>query len=49
MDWTYLIIAGLLEIIWALSLKLSDGFTKFWPTATTILTTILSIYFLGKF
>lgn len=30
--WPLLIIAGLLEIVWALLLKESDGFSKLWPS-----------------
>lgn len=30
--WILLIIAGLLEVCWALSLKATEGFTKLWPT-----------------
>ncbi len=32
MAWIYLIIAGLLEIAFALGLKYSQGFTRLWPT-----------------
>ena len=32
MAWTYLIIAGLLEIVWAYFMKQSAGFTRFWPS-----------------
>ena len=34
--WLALFVAGLLEIAWALGLKYSDGLTKFWPTAATL-------------
>ncbi len=34
--WLALFAAGLLEIAWALGLKYSDGLTKFWPTAATL-------------
>jgi quaternary ammonium compound-resistance protein SugE len=40
--WFALLAAGLLEIGWALGLKYSDGFTRFWPTAATVLAIILS-------
>jgi quaternary ammonium compound-resistance protein SugE len=36
-DWLYLIIAGLMEIIWAIGMKYSQGFSRLWPTAITIL------------
>lgn len=32
MAWLYLITAGLLEIVFVLGLKYSDGFTRLWPT-----------------
>ncbi|KJK59787.1 DMT family transporter [Saccharothrix sp. ST-888] len=32
MAWALVIIAGLLETGFAINLKLSDGFTKLWPT-----------------
>jgi quaternary ammonium compound-resistance protein SugE len=34
--WLALFAAGLLEIAWALGLKYSDGLTRFWPTAATL-------------
>jgi quaternary ammonium compound-resistance protein SugE len=33
MAWSILVGAGLLEIVWATTLKHSDGFTRFWPSA----------------
>ena len=36
MDWTLLVLAGLLEIGWAVGLKYTDGFTKLWPTVFTV-------------
>lgn len=47
MAWVYLFIAGLLEIVWATSLKLSDGFTRFWPSVATIVFTTLSFIMLA--
>ena len=35
--WLALLTAGLLEIIWALGLKYSDGLTRFWPSIGTII------------
>ena len=40
--WVALLGAGMLEIIWALGLKHSDGLTRFWPTAMTLLAIALS-------
>lgn len=36
MAWVYLLIAGLLEIVWAYFMKQSDGFTRLWPSLATI-------------
>ncbi len=32
MAWLLLVIAGLFEIIWAIALKYSEGFTRLWPS-----------------
>lgn len=40
MAWFYLIVAGILEIIWAYWMKQSHGFTRLWPTVITIVTMI---------
>lgn len=42
MAWLILITAGLLEIVWAFSMKQSDGFTRLWPSAVTIATMVMS-------
>ena len=36
MPWLYLIIAGLLEVGWAIGLKYTNGFTRLWPSAGTV-------------
>lgn len=36
MSWVYLLLAGLLEVAWAIGLKLSDGFTRPAISAATI-------------
>ncbi|AIK96917.1 quaternary ammonium compound efflux SMR transporter SugE [Candidatus Odyssella acanthamoebae] len=46
--WTYLVIAGLLEIVWAIGLKYAQGFTQLWPSVITILSMIASIFLLAK-
>ncbi|MDY0266997.1 MAG: multidrug efflux SMR transporter [Methanimicrococcus sp.] len=48
MHWIYLFIAGLFEIVWATSMKYSDGFTKLYPTIVTIIGMIISFYFLAQ-
>jgi quaternary ammonium compound-resistance protein SugE len=47
MAWFALMMAGALEIVWALALKYSQGFTRFWPSAITVLAIIFSFVFLG--
>ncbi|SEM27206.1 MULTISPECIES: multidrug efflux SMR transporter [unclassified Acinetobacter] len=42
MAWFILILAGLFEIVWAYSMKMSEGFTKFTPTAITLFFMVLS-------
>jgi quaternary ammonium compound-resistance protein SugE len=42
MAWFALLLAGFLEIIWALGLKYSDGFTRFWPSVATGVAIVLS-------
>jgi quaternary ammonium compound-resistance protein SugE len=47
MAWTYLTIAGLFEIAWAIGLKYSDGFSRLWPSLGTVLAMALSMGFLA--
>jgi len=47
MAWTYLIIAGLLEIGWAVGLKYTEGFSKLWPSVATLATMIASFALLS--
>ncbi len=42
MAWVYLIIAGLLEIGWAIGLKYTDSFTRLWPSVATIIGMLFS-------
>lgn len=42
MAWVVLIFAGIFEIVWAYSMKLSDGFTKLTPSIITIVFMLLS-------
>ncbi len=43
MSWIYLLFAGLLEIVWAVSMKQSAGFTRLWPTA------VMGLSMIGSF
>lgn len=47
MNWFLLIIAGLLEVGWAIGLKYSEGFTRLWPSVFTLITMALSFFLLA--
>ena len=47
MSWFILVIAGLLEVSWAIGLKYTEGFTKLWPSIGTILSLVVSFVLLG--
>ncbi|MEV4571034.1 multidrug efflux SMR transporter [Nonomuraea sp. NPDC049419] len=42
MAWVFLVLAGLFEIVMALSLKLSNGFSNLWWTLSFAVTAVLS-------
>ena len=47
MAWVWLGLAGLLEIGWAIGLKLSAGFSRFWPSVFTVAAMAASLGLLG--
>lgn len=47
MPWLHLIIAGLLEVAWAVGLKHTDGWTKLGPSVITALLMVASFFFLS--
>jgi len=47
MSWIYLVIAGLLEVAWAVGLKYTVGFTRLWPSVFTVATMAGSVGMLG--
>ncbi|MEC4673180.1 MAG: multidrug efflux SMR transporter [Nitrospirota bacterium] len=47
MAWTYLLVAGVFEIVWAVSLKFSDGFTRLWPSIGTVVAMGISMVFIS--
>jgi len=47
MSWFYLLVAGLLEIGWAVGLKFTHGFTRPWPTLGVAASMVASLYFLS--
>lgn len=47
MSWAYLLFAGLLEVVWASSMKLSHGFTRPIPSLITLATMAASFWLLA--
>lgn len=47
MAWFILIIAGLFEIIWAVGLKYTNGFSRLWPTVGTLAAMAVSVFLLS--
>ena len=47
MAWILLVVAGLLEVGWAVGLKYTEGFTRPLPTVLTLLSMLLSVGLLG--
>ncbi|HZV67599.1 MAG TPA: SMR family transporter, partial [Telluria sp.] len=47
MSWMYLLVAGLLEVVWAVGLKYTEGFTRLLPSALTIAAMAASVLMLG--
>ncbi|PPE66278.1 quaternary ammonium compound efflux SMR transporter SugE [Caldimonas caldifontis] len=47
MSWTLLFIAGLFEVAWAIGLKYTEGFSRFWPSAGTVTAMVISVLLLG--
>lgn len=48
MSWAYLVLAGLFEVAFASALKLTEGFTKLWPTLIFMVCIALSFLLLNK-
>lgn len=47
MAWAILFLAGLFEIAWAVGLKSTQGFTRFWPSVATVAAMAISLALLG--
>jgi len=47
MSWLILVLAGLFEVVWAIGLKYTDGFTRLWPTVGTVAAMAASLWLLG--
>jgi quaternary ammonium compound-resistance protein SugE len=48
MAWISLAIAGILEVFWAISLKYTEGFSKFWPNLFTVVGIAARLFFLAQ-
>ncbi len=46
MEWLLLFLAGAAEIVFAISLKYNEGFTRLWPSAVTVVSALSSFYML---
>ena len=47
MAWLYLLVAGLMEVGWAVGLKYTEGFTRLWPSVWTAVALVLSMILLA--
>ena len=47
MSWIILMLAGLLEVAWAIGLKYTEGFTRLWPSVGTVTAMVFSVLLLG--
>ena len=47
MNWLILVIAGLFEIVWAIGIKYTEGFSRLWPSVGTLAAMVVSIILLG--
>lgn len=47
MSWIVLVIAGLFEVVWAIGLKYTHGFTRLWPSLGTLAAMVISMGLLG--
>jgi quaternary ammonium compound-resistance protein SugE len=47
MAWVVLVVAGLFEVVWAIGLKYTDGFTRLWPSVATVVARVASVVLLA--
>ena len=47
MAWVWLTVAGLLEVVWAIGLKYTEGFTRLLPSVVTVAAMTASVYCLA--
>lgn len=48
MEWIYLFIASIFEVGWTISMKSSDGLTRFYPTVSLVVCLIISMGLLER-
>jgi len=48
MNWAHLLLAGVLEVAWAVGLNYTQGFTRLGASVFTVITMIASFWFLSK-
>ncbi|NLA67298.1 MAG: quaternary ammonium compound efflux SMR transporter SugE [Gammaproteobacteria bacterium] len=48
MAWTYLFVAGLFEVAWAVGLKYTEGWTRPWPSLLTVAAMVVSFWCLSQ-
>jgi len=48
MNWILLITAGLFEVVWAVGLKYTAGFTRLWPSLLTLAAMAISVGLLSR-
>lgn len=47
MAWTLLVIAGVLEVVWAIGLKYTEGWTRLWPSVLTLAVMLIDFFILS--
>lgn len=47
MPWLILFIAGLFEVVWAVGIKYTEGWTRLWPAVITVTAMLASFYLLS--
>ncbi len=46
--WILLVVAGLLEVVWATTLKMTEGWTRLWPSVLTLAAMFASFFLLAR-
>lgn len=48
MAWIYLLVAGVFEVVWAIGLKYTEGWTRLWPSVGTLAAMVVSFWCLSQ-